>query len=67
MKPAPAPHVPGDTEQERTDYAVRAMFRVSREDVMKEEGKQKRARASGRARARQARLKSGTVKPPELH
>ena len=49
------------------DYAVRAMFRVSREDVMKEEGKQKRARASGRARARQARLKSGTVKPPELH
>ena len=45
MKPAPAPHVPGNTEAERMDYAVRAMFRVSKEDVLKEEAKRKRARA----------------------
>jgi hypothetical protein len=48
MKPAPAPPVPGNTEQERMDYAVRAMFRVSKKDVLKEEAKQKRARARKR-------------------
>jgi hypothetical protein len=41
----PAPHVPGSTEAERMDYAVRKMFTVSKEDVLKEEAKQKRARA----------------------
>ena len=45
MKPLPAPHVPGNTEQERMDYAVRKMFTVSKEDVLKEEARQKRARA----------------------
>jgi hypothetical protein len=51
MKPAPAPHVPGNTEQERMDYAVRAMFRVSKKDVLKEEKRRKRARARKRAKA----------------
>ncbi len=45
MKPAPAPHVPGNTEAERMDNAVRKMFTVSKEDVLKEEAKWKRAQA----------------------
>ena len=45
MKPEPAPQVPGNTEFERFDNAVRKMFTVSKKDVMREEAKQKRARA----------------------
>ena len=45
MKPEPAPHVPGNTDFERFDNAVRKMFTVSKKDVMKEEAKRKRARA----------------------
>ena len=44
MKPLPAPHVPGNTESERMDNAVRQMFSVSKEDILKEEAKWKRAR-----------------------
>jgi len=44
MKPAPQPSVPGKTEAERMNNAVRAMFRVSKDDVLKEEAKQKRAK-----------------------
>jgi hypothetical protein len=45
MKPLPPPHVPGDTEAERFDNAVRKMFSVSKEDLLREEAKLKRARA----------------------
>jgi hypothetical protein len=45
VKPAPAPNVPGNTDAERFDHAVRKMFTVSKKDVLKEEAKQKRARA----------------------
>jgi hypothetical protein len=45
MKPALPPNVPGETEAARFDYAVRKMFSVSKEDVVKEEARQKRARA----------------------
>jgi hypothetical protein len=31
MKPEPAPHVPGETEAERFDNAVRQMFAVSKD------------------------------------
>jgi hypothetical protein len=41
----PAPTVPGDTEAERMDNAVRKMFSVSKEGILKEEAKWKRARA----------------------
>jgi hypothetical protein len=34
---ASPPHVPGKTEAERMDNAVRRMFSVSKEDVMKAE------------------------------
>jgi hypothetical protein len=44
MKPLPAPAVPGDTEAERFDNAVRNMFSISKEAVLKQEEKEKRAR-----------------------
>jgi hypothetical protein len=45
MKPLPAPHVPGNTDAERMDNAVRALFSVSKDDLLKAEAKEKRARA----------------------
>ena len=48
MKPLPAPHVPGKTEAERFDNAVRQMFTVSKEALLKEEAKQKRTREHGK-------------------
>jgi hypothetical protein len=45
MKPLPAPNVFGNTEAERFDNAVRKMFSVSKEDLLKREAKWKRARA----------------------
>ena len=44
MKPLPAPHVPGNTEAERFDNAVRKLFTVSKEDYLKEEARRIRAR-----------------------
>jgi hypothetical protein len=35
MNPLPAPKVPGNTEFERFDYAVRKVFALSRENVAK--------------------------------
>ena len=43
MKPLPAPQVPGTTERERLDNAVRKMFSLSKEDIHKEEPKWRRA------------------------
>ena len=44
MKPLPPPPVPGETEAERMDNAVRKLFTVSKEDYQKEEERLKRAR-----------------------
>jgi hypothetical protein len=44
MKPLPPPNVPGNTEAERFDNAVRKMFTVSKEDVLKAEKKWKHDR-----------------------
>jgi hypothetical protein len=44
MKPLPAPRVPGNTEAERMDYAVRKMFTVSKEAYLKEEARLKKVR-----------------------
>jgi hypothetical protein len=49
MKPLPPPHVPGNTEAERMDAAVRKMFSVSRTDVLKQKAKGKREREKKRA------------------
>jgi len=35
MKPTPAPHVPGKTEWERFDNAMRKVLSVSKQDAMK--------------------------------
>jgi hypothetical protein len=48
MKTAPAPHVPGNTDAERFDNAIRKMFTVSKEALLKEEAKKKRAREHGK-------------------
>jgi hypothetical protein len=45
MKPTPAPNVPGNTEAERMDNALRKVLTVSKADLLKEEAKWKRARA----------------------
>lgn len=45
MKPAPAPNIPGETEAERMDNAVRQIFTVSKEDILKREEEWKREQA----------------------
>jgi hypothetical protein len=42
MKPLPAPNVPGRTEAERFDTALRHVFTVSKEDIVRREAKEKR-------------------------
>ena len=45
MKPQPPPQIPGSTEAERMDNAVRKMFTISKTEILREETKWKRARA----------------------
>ena len=52
MKPAPAPNVPGKTEAERFDHAVRKMFTVPKTVVLKQEAKQLAQNRRKRARAK---------------
>jgi hypothetical protein len=54
MKPLPAPNVPGETEAERMDNAVRMLFSASKEAFVKQETKHKRAR-DGKKRATRAK------------
>jgi hypothetical protein len=49
MKPLPAPAVPGSTEAARFDNAVRQMFTVSKEALLKEESRLKLGRDKKRA------------------
>lgn len=51
MKPLPAPNVPGHTEAERFDYAVRKMFSVSKDEVLKREAKLKQPRDKKRKKS----------------
>lgn len=44
MKPQPAPAVPGNTEAERMDNAIRRLFTVTKEDYLKEEKRRARER-----------------------
>ena len=52
MQPLPPPHVPGNTEAERMNNAMRTIFSVSKADVLRAEQKQKRARPERRKRQR---------------
>jgi hypothetical protein len=45
MKPLPAPSVPGKTEAERFDNAVRQVFSVSKDDLLKREEREKKAKS----------------------
>lgn len=44
MKPLPAPNIPGKTEFERFDNAVRKILTVSKQDVLRREMEEKRKR-----------------------
>ncbi len=44
MKPLPAPHVPGKTEFERFDNAMRQVLSVSKKELLKREAQEKRTR-----------------------
>jgi hypothetical protein len=44
MKPLPAPDVPGRTESERFDNALRHVFTVSKDDLRKRESAEKKSR-----------------------
>jgi len=44
MKPLPAPHVPGKTEFERFDNAMRQVLTVSKEELLKREAREKNTR-----------------------
>jgi hypothetical protein len=43
MKPVPAPKVPGNTDAERMNNALRMVLTVSKADLLKEEARLKRA------------------------
>ncbi len=45
MKTLPAPNVPGNTEAERFENAVRKIFSVSKEELLKREAEWHRQRA----------------------
>jgi hypothetical protein len=42
MKPLPAPNVPGNTEFEKFDNAVRQILTVSKEDLLKRQAQERR-------------------------
>jgi len=42
MKPLPAPHVPGKTEFERFDNAMRRALTVSKDELLKREAREKK-------------------------
>ena len=44
MKTLPAPDVPGRTEAERFDNALRQVFSVSKDDLLKREAQEKKSR-----------------------
>jgi hypothetical protein len=50
MKLLPAPEVPGNTDAERFNNAVRKVFSVSKDAYLKEEARLKRARSRKRAK-----------------
>ena len=52
IKPAPTPHVLGNIQQERMDYAVRGMLPVSQTDVLKTKAKRKWSRPRKRVKAK---------------
>ena len=54
MKPLPAPDVAGNTPWERLDSAVRQIFTVPKEGIVKAHAKRKRAKATKQRKAKTA-------------
>jgi hypothetical protein len=52
MKPLPAPNVPGKTEYERFENAVRQILSVSKEDLLKMEAQERRQKERKKAKKR---------------
>jgi hypothetical protein len=52
MKPLPAPDIPGKTESERFSNALRHVFTVSKDDLLKKEAREKRKKERKRERKR---------------
>jgi hypothetical protein len=50
MKPLPAPQVPGKTDFERFDNAVRQVLTVSKTELLRREEKEKKTRKTKRRR-----------------
>jgi hypothetical protein len=50
MKPLPAPPVPGNTDAERFDNAVRKMFTVSKTEIQRREAEWKKTKGSKKPR-----------------
>jgi hypothetical protein len=48
MKPQPAPNVPGNTDAERMSNALKMVLTVSKEELLKREAAEKRARQKKR-------------------
>lgn len=58
MKPLPPPYVPGTTDAERMDNAVRKMFSVSKADVLKREAEERLRKLDNGARTRKRAKKT---------
>ncbi len=52
MNPLPAPKIPGKTEFERFDNAVRQVLTVSKEELLRREAEDKRTREKSRGNKR---------------
>ena len=52
MKPSTAPKVPGKTEAERFDNAVRKIFSVSKDELLKREAEWQKAQTAKASRKR---------------
>ena len=57
MKPLSAPHVPGKTEAERFDNALRHVFTVSKDELLKKEAQSKKARTKKKRMSEQKKHK----------
>lgn len=57
MKPLPAPNIPGKTESERFDNALRQVFSVSKDDLLKRESAEKKSRQRNKRMTEQKKHK----------
>jgi hypothetical protein len=57
MKPLPAPNVPGKTESERFENALRHVLTVSKDDLLKREAESKRTRTKKKRMSEQKKHK----------